>query len=561
MKKKKVNEISLGLTDTHKFTPSYTNRLYPADGQADSYFSRYSNNRKLSGFDIEEYSEESEEADLIKEENSLLKRAMNLAPGLFKKHAKRIAKIIPVLDVIMTVAEVSYEVSVIFEALDNIDNIISTGPSIGNLVDEEKEEQILSDLMQQPEMEIHKMAQQDNYSSLDILNLWFSSPEEEYDHFYLTIYLLDGSSKRKIRKEIEKILESIKSLIISLITGMDTILGLIGLLGGPVVIATEGYAQIASTVAAYAIDSMPFERFILDIAGEYGTNTEVGKNILLFLKNMPVPLGSSLRNPLENTPIVGQKIIDYIDDLESAGGKILQLMISSPFVMFARMAEIYELTDVDQENVFLKFGKDTVEGLVGKAPQYALKALLSSILAKAKDPANIDPDKVIEDIERAIIELELDIPFIREEAEELLRDMLAKKAADDEVDRFIYGIGAGMLEENFVLFHSKKKSISLLMENFLNEGPIITYEKEDKEDKKENDENSEEVSFEEVDLAEFSSAGAVAGYSLPLGSSNKPANRRKDHHKLLEKQKEVNEQIERMRILEAYHQKTSNRLK
>lgn len=73
------------------------------------------------------------------------------------------------------------------------------------------------------------------------------------------------------------------------------------------------------------------------------------------------------------------------------------------------------------------------------------------------------------------------------------------------------------------------------------------------------EEEDDEESFKEIDLEEFSGAGAVGGYALPLGASNKSASKQKDHHKLLEKQ--VNEQIERMRILEVYHQKTTNKLK
>lgn len=64
-----------------------------------------------------------------------------------------------------------------------------------------------------------------------------------------------------------------------------------------------------------------------------------------------------------------------------------------------------------------------------------------------------------------------------------------------------------------------------------------------------------EESFEEIDLEEFASlsGGSIGGHTGPLGD---------------EKRKNISadeylqtEQIERMRILEAYHQRTSNRLK
>ena len=70
----------------------------------------------------------------------------------------------------------------------------------------------------------------------------------------------------------------------------------------------------------------------------------------------------------------------------------------------------------------------------------------------------------------------------------------------------------------------------------------------------EKDEDQEdEDSFEEIDLEEFSGVAALGGGpALPLGQKPKYFD---DPEKALE------EQIERMRILEAYHQKTSNKLK
>jgi len=73
----------------------------------------------------------------------------------------------------------------------------------------------------------------------------------------------------------------------------------------------------------------------------------------------------------------------------------------------------------------------------------------------------------------------------------------------------------------------------------------------------------DEESFEEIDLEEMNVAAAVGGFAIPQPgpNPNKPKSKQKDHHRMFEKQKEVKEQIERMRILEAYHQKTSNKLK
>jgi hypothetical protein len=78
---------------------------------------------------------------------------------------------------------------------------------------------------------------------------------------------------------------------------------------------------------------------------------------------------------------------------------------------------------------------------------------------------------------------------------------------------------------------------------------------ENKIDDNENDDEDDNEDIEEM------SAGAIGGYALPLGSSNKPKSKRKDHHKLLEKEKKINEQLDAIRRLQLYHHKTTNNLK
>jgi hypothetical protein len=70
----------------------------------------------------------------------------------------------------------------------------------------------------------------------------------------------------------------------------------------------------------------------------------------------------------------------------------------------------------------------------------------------------------------------------------------------------------------------------------------------------------EKEEFDEIDLGEMSTGG-IGGYSLPLGTSNKPKSKRNDHHRLREIEKAVNEQRESISLLQAYHHKTTNKLK
>ena len=536
MKNKKIKEIRLNLTDTHKFSPNYFNRTFPQDGQADSYFNRYATNKKIIN-----HNEEIEDEKLLKDTENLIKeisimsRLQSVGSHLWHRHAPKIAKMIPILDIMITAKEVYEIASSFYNSLNNINTIISKGPSIENIIDTPEEEEIFLKITSPEEEDIYKENDDQKLNAIEIFNYWLGPDEEKYDHFYLTVYFLDGKTKRELRKEIETIAGEYKRLIISLLTGVDTIVGLVGLLGGPAVLVTELGAQLTSTAVAFILDSLTIERLILDLGGN-ATKTEDGKKILSYLAKIADVFSPSIRTELENVPLVGKKIIEYIENLENQGGQFLSILLQNPSHLFIRIAEIYELTDIDDPNPYARFAQESLGGLVGNAPEYALKTLLASALAKANaagmNPDRIDPTAIIEEIELAIIENELDIPYVKAEAEDLLRDMIAQMQTEVEMAQY--------LDENFA--KQKNRSLLLLMENFLNK-------------------DEDEETFEEIDLSEFSSSGAISGYSLSLGSSNRTDSERKDHHKLLEKQKEVNEQIERMRILEAYHQRTSNRLK
>ena len=103
-------------------------------------------------------------------------------------------------------------------------------------------------------------------------------------------------------------------------------------------------------------------------------------------------------------------------------------------------------------------------------------------------------------------------------------------------------------EEEMILSKRKKKNGKFSLLETLNE---ISDNQEYSVDEEE---------FEEIDLEEMSVAGSISGPALPLGKSTKQKSDGK-HIRMSEQEKIVKEQIERMRMLEAYHQKTTNKLK
>lgn len=99
--------------------------------------------------------------------------------------------------------------------------------------------------------------------------------------------------------------------------------------------------------------------------------------------------------------------------------------------------------------------------------------------------------------------------------------------------------GQKVLKTTLGISEAKKtQSLMPLFENYLNE----------------DDEDDE--SFDEIDLEEYSSVGGGSLGSVPVPPIGSP-----EKGKYKEKKKALNEQRERVALLQAYHQKTTNRLK
>ena len=71
-----------------------------------------------------------------------------------------------------------------------------------------------------------------------------------------------------------------------------------------------------------------------------------------------------------------------------------------------------------------------------------------------------------------------------------------------------------------------------------------------------NDEDEDDESFDEIDLEEYSSVAGGALGSVPVPPAGDP-----DRGKYKESEKALKEQRERVALLQAYHQRTTNRLK
>ena len=173
-----------------------------------------------------------------------------------------------------------------------------------------------------------------------------------------------------------------------------------------------------------------------------------------------------------------------------------------------------------------------------------------TVIMQRKKPDMLDVDDAIPDDETQIFSRR---PNRKKSMNERYSILFLLEGFNNEVaDLYVsddLGVGDGPLFE-------KAKPDFLDLDGDGNKKETMKKAAKDKKKNKSKDEMHHHETTSE-DLEEFSSvgSGAISGYMLPLGQSNKPKSKQRDHHRLFE------EQLDRILRLQAFHQKTTNRLK
>jgi hypothetical protein len=327
--------------------------------------------------------------------------------------------------------------------------------------------------------------------------------QQQFNELLNVFMTASEEDKTLLQEGVEELLEILKQMTITAIQTFDSVVALPSFAGTPVAGAIgEAIANIGTTLGTFLRDQ-PVEQFVFKtLTARTGI---IAKIVEIFEKILGT---ANSANP------VAKSIHYIVEKISKTGGDIMKIFLLQPFELFKRLGDLYKASlgqDVEIEDAEPVEPEPiaTPDPVQNNQP-FTSNSMVTSSDQQIQIAENYRPHSIL---------------FLLEGFDE------SKKAKPDFLD----------LDKDGDKKEPMKKAA--------------------KDAKKKNEMHHDEESFEEIDLSEFSGAGAVAGYSLPLGASNKPPNKRKDHHKLMEKQKAINEQIERMRILEAYHQKTSNRLK
>jgi hypothetical protein len=327
---------------------------------------------------------------------------------------------------------------------------------------------------------------------------------EQYSSLLQNFILADEKDKSLLKEGVEKILEVLKQMTITAAQTFDSVVALPTFaaagVGG---IAGEAITNVVTSLGTFLRDQ-PVEQFVFKTI----TNREgiISKIVELFEKVMTLVTGKGM---------LADSLGYIVEKISTTGGEIVRLFLNKPFELLRRLGDLYKaaigepieniesanVIDIEQMNIDNnnKAAENTISA-VYESKKYSLLSLIESF------------------------------------NEEITSE---KKGFTDKYD-----------DHNKLKGKQKKGLPDHLQKAIINS----------KKNEVNNDEEvDEEDSFEEIDLEEFSGAGAAGGYALPLGASNKSASKQKDHHKILEKQ--INEQRERIALLQAFHQKTTNKLK
>jgi hypothetical protein len=324
--------------------------------------------------------------------------------------------------------------------------------------------------------------------------------ENQFGELLSKFVTAEEEDKITLREGVEKLLDILKNMTITAAQTFDSIVALPTFAAAGVGgVVGETIANIVTSIGTFLRDQ-PIEQFVFKTLSE--RTGIISKVVELFEKVFATITGGGA---------IGKALGFVIDKISKAGGEIVELFLTKPFELLRRLGDLY-------------------------------KAAIGEPVENASMP-EIDVDA----------------------------DMIDK-----------------LPDVSSQIFENTKYSILFLLEGFDEGGPASTKKYDDspllkgrqselpdalqkgiinkaKKKKKKNELDHSEEEFQEIDLGEFSGAGAIAGYAVPQPgpNPNKPNTKKAQtaHHKLLEKQKEINEQRRRISLLQAYHQKTTNRLK
>ena len=324
------------------------------------------------------------------------------------------------------------------------------------------------------------------------------STDSDFQKLLNSFYQASYEEKESLKTGVEKIIDVIKNMIITAAMTFDSLVAIPAFLGGPTGVLAEIIANV-STTAGTLLRGIPVEKFV------FTTLTEREGIVSQFI--------DVIAKLMTAGGIVGKLFGGIASMASSKGGEIVEMFFSEPQELLRRLGDLYRAASGYEDGDITKQITRNAFGIEQPRMQMGIG-----------DISNLNP----------MSENKYSILFLLEAFDKEMTS--EKKGFTDKYD------------DHKKLKGKQKKGLPDHLQK-----AIIGSSK--------NEMHHDHDSLEEIDLEEFSGAGAIgAAPVLPLGMSTKDKPDGK-HIRMSEQEKIVKEQIRRMRILEAYHQKTSQRRK
>ena len=188
-----------------------------------------------------------------------------------------------------------------------------------------------------------------------------SESDASWNKIINVVNTLSEKEREELEEHFEDLLHNIKTFITTAFQSYDSVFASASGLGGPVALAAgEGVTNVSTAVVGFVADTVPWERFAVDLAGKFAG---LIKSMFDFI----------LKNKEDDS---GDRLSKAIDD----GGPIFLAVLTHPIRSVARLGDFYNAIETGESPV-----ADVASATIDTAKSHLTQSNLESMIDAAID--------------------------------------------------------------------------------------------------------------------------------------------------------------------------------
>tara|TARA_B110000211_G_scaffold186280_1_gene211431 strand:- start:1337 stop:2641 length:1305 start_codon:yes stop_codon:yes gene_type:complete len=186
-----------------------------------------------------------------------------------------------------------------------------------------------------------------------------SEDDEAWLEIINVVNSLDEQKRAELEEHFEDVLHNIKTFITTAFQAYDSVFASAGVVGGPVALAAaETGANLTTAIAGFIADTVPWERFALDLTGKFAAMIKAMFDFILGQKEKDE--SSKMSEAIEN------------------GGPIFLAILTHPVRSMTRLGEFYTAIETGKSPI-----ADVASATVGAAKSQITTSNLESMIDRA----------------------------------------------------------------------------------------------------------------------------------------------------------------------------------